>query len=472
MKNNFLLSLLVISSLFASLLLNTSQTQAQSFVSYVSGITMQNLEGADAEVMVDYYNQSGEPIYQTIDTIAGFGVKDYATIPTSSGFQGSVVISSTKGIAAVSTLRGDNKGRGAYIGMSSGATTAVLPLLMKNWGASNWNTWFAVQNIGSGDANITIDYAACPGTSDKTATGIKPNSMVTFNQATETCFLSSTGKVLTSAVVTSDQPVIVVVSQESSNVNSSLVSQGFTVGDTNPVIPLMNSNNPDTSGWRTAISVFNMGGSATDVTITYVKSSDGSTCTETQKIEAKQSKVFAGNNLIVGAPTGVTLTCPTGQKLVGSAYISDNTTNQPLAVTVNQDRGSLSSAYAGFSQAAATPKVVFPQIQDRNGAASQWASSFMILNVGSNTTYVKCKFANTTYTAQSGALGSYKAWEDLQRGKISPSYVGSGECTAYTNSNYTTVDTSAKIVGVVNIRGTGSGLYDLMMSYEGINVTP
>ena len=470
MKNNFIVFLLVILSLLASLLLDTSQTQAQSFVSYVSGITMQNLEEADAQVTVNYYNQSGVSTHQTTDTIPKFGVKDYATIPTSSGFQGSVVISSTKKIAAVSTLRGDNKGRGAYIGMSSGATTAVLPLLMKNWGASNWNTWFAVQNIGSGDANITVDYAACPGTSDKTVSGIKPNSMVTFNQGAETCFTSS--RVLTSAVVTSNQPIIVVVSQESTIVNSSLVSQGFTVGDTNPVIPLMNSNNPDTSGWRTAISVFNMGSSDTSVTITYVKSSDGSTCTETQVIPAKQSKVFAGNNLIVGAPTGVTLTCPVGQRLVGSAYVSSNTTNQPLAVTVNQDRGSLSSAYAGFSPTAATPKVVFPQIQDRNGATSQWASSFMILNVGSNTTYVKCTFANTTYTAQSGALGSYKAWEDLQRGKISSSYVGSGECTAYTNSSYTNVDTSAKIVGVVNIRGTGSGLFDLMMSYEGINVTP
>ncbi len=470
MKKHVLLALILITSLVLSLTTSPSATSAQSFASYVSGITMQNLEGSSATVTVNYFNQSGSVVHSTTDNIPAFGVKDYATIPTSSGFQGSVVISSDKKVAAVSTLRGDNKGRGAYIGQSSGATTAVLPLLMKNWGASNWNTWFAVQNIGSGDATINVDYAACPGSPDKTISDVKPNSMATFSQATESCLTAS--KVLTSAVVTSNQPIIVVVSQESTVVNSSLVSQGFTVGDTNPVIPLMNSNNPDTTGWRTAISIFNMGSSDTDVTVTYVRASDGSTCQETQTIPSKQSKVFAGNNLIVGAPSGVTLTCPVGQRLVGSAYISGNTASQPLAVTVNQDRGSLSSAYAGFSPSAATPKVVFPQIQDRNGSASQWASSFMILNVGSNPTYVKCTFANTTYTAQSGALGSYKAWEDLQRGKIAPSYVGSGECTAYTNSSYTTVDTSAKIVGVVNIRGTGTGLFDLMMSYEGINVTP
>ncbi|GIV64256.1 MAG: hypothetical protein KatS3mg083_635 [Candidatus Dojkabacteria bacterium] len=472
MKKRFWLNLILIFILVLSFSLNINvyETKAQSFASYVSGITIQNLETSQATVTVDYYNQSGTVAHQTTDTIPAFGVKDYATIPTSSGFQGSVVISSTNKIAAVSTLRGDNRGRGAYIGMSEGATTAVLPVLMKNWGSSSWNTWFAVQNIGTGDATITVNYAACPGNSDKEVTGVKPKSMVTFSQSTETCFTSS--KVLTSAVVTSNQPIIIVVSQESTIVNSSLVSQGFTAGDTNPVIPLMNSNNPDTSGWRTAISVFNMGTQDTTITMTYVRANDGSTCTETQTIPSQQSKIFAGNSLIVGAPAGVTLTCPVGQRLVGSAYVSNNTNSQPLAVTVNQDRGTLSSAYAGFSPSSATPKVVFPQIQDRNGAASQWASSFMIFNVGSSPTYVKCTFTNTSYTAQSGALAPLKAWEDLQRGKIASSYVGSGECTAYTNSSYTTIDTSARIVGVVNIRGTGTGLFDLMMSYEGINVTP
>lgn len=450
---------------------SSQPTRAQSFSSYVSGITMQNLSDKSATVNVAYYDQSGVSVASTTDTIPAFGVKDYVVIPTEDGFNGSAVISASERVGAVSTLRGDNRGRGAYVGVSEGSTEIVLPLLMKNWGSSQWYTWFAVQNIGGSDTDIEVKYAACG--SPVTKTGIKPSSMVTFDQKTESCLTGT--QVLTSAVVksTNGQPLAVVVAQESTVVNSSLVSSGFASGDTNPVVPLMNSNNPDTSGWRTAISVFNMSSSgSTNVTMTYVKASDGSTCTETQSIPAQQSKVFAGNNLIVSPPAGVTTNCPIGQRLVGSAYVSGNSANHPLVATVNQDRGSLSSAYGALSPTNGTPKVIFPQIQDRNGASSQWASSIMVMNVSNHTVYVKCTFANTSYAPTSGPLPSYKAWEDLQRDKISSGYVGSGQCTAYTNSSYTTVDNTAKIVAVANIRGTGTGLFDLMMSYEGINVTP
>jgi hypothetical protein len=446
---------------------NAFPARAEAFVSYVSGITIQNLKGSLATVTVSYYDQAGNIIHSTTDSIAGYGVKDYATIPTTSGFKGSAIISSDQPVGAVSTLRGDNKGRGAYVGFSQGSTEVVLPILMKNWGSSQWNTFFSVQNVGSADANITVDYAACAGTSDQTATGVKKGAMVTFNQATAPCLTAA--KVFTSAVVSSNQPIAIVVAQESMVVNSGLVSSGFNLGDINPVIPLVNSNNPDTTGWRTAISLFNMGTTSTNVTLTYVKT-DGSTCTETQSIPGKEAKTFAGNNLITGAPAGVTLTCTVGAKLVGSAYVSTNSGNQPLVATVNQDRGSLSSAYGALAPSAGKPKVVFPQIQDRNGTASQWASSFMIMNLTNHSVYVKCTFANASYAPSSGELASYKTWENLQRGQINSGYVGSGECTAYTSNTYATIDTTAKIVAVVNVRGTGTGLYDLMMSYEGIGV--
>jgi len=66
---------------------------------------------------------------------------------------------------------------------------------------------------------------------------VKPGAMVTFNQATAPCLTAA--KVNTSAVVTSNQPVAVIVAQESAVVSSALVSSGFTSGDTNPVIPLV-----------------------------------------------------------------------------------------------------------------------------------------------------------------------------------------------------------------------------------------
>jgi hypothetical protein len=449
---------------------SATPTRAQAFVSYVSGVTMQNLSNTSTTVQADYYDLTGTIVATTSDTIAGFGVKDYATIPTNPNFKGSVVISSGAPVGAVSTLRGDNKGRDSYIAFSSGGSPVLLPVIMKNWGSSAWNTWFTVQNIGGADATVNVKYAACSGTVNASTTGLKPNASYSFAQATEPCMTAP--KVLTSATVTSDQPIVVEVVQESTIVNSLLASPGFTSGDLAPVIPLMNSNNPNTSGWRTAISVFNMGTQDTEITLTYVNSADGVSCTEKSIVGHGVAKVFAGNNLILPPPAGVTTTCTAGKKIIGSAFVSGNSTNQLVVATVNQDRGSLASAYGALAPSSATPKVVFPQIQDRNGAASQWASSIMVMNVSGHTVYVKCTFANSPYSPTSGALNDYKSWENLERGQIAPSYVGSGQCTAYTNTNYNVVDTNAKIVAAVNIRGLGVGLYDLMMSYDGINVTP
>jgi len=462
--------LLVFALVFAFLSTNVTPSEAQTFSQYVSGVTIQNLLPTQTTVVATYYKQDGSIGGTTTDTIDGYGVKDYATVPVDTGFKGSLVLSSGNQIGAVSTLRGDNKGRGAYTGATMGAQSVTLPILMKNWGSSNWDTWFAVQNVSSEEATVEVDYAACPDSVDDSAT-IPPNSMVTFDQDDEACLTDPDNKLMTSATVTSDQDIAVVVVQESSVVNSSLVSSGFAGdGSTEPVIPLVNANNPTKTGWRTAISIFNQGDLSTDVTLTYIRT-DGSTCEESHTINSKQSVGFAGNNLIIGTPDPADLTCPIGEKLVGVAYVSENSASQPLVATVNQDRGGLSSAYGSLSPDIGTPKVFFPQIQDRNGALNQWASSFMVMNVGGDTTFVKCTFANSSYSPESSALDSYSAWENLQRGNIAAGYVGSGECTAYTDATYTTIDTAAKIVAVVNVRGTGNN-YDLMMSYEGMNVAP
>lgn len=457
--------LLVLVFLLGAVGVSSNPAKAETFSQYVSGVTMQNLSSNSATVTASYYDSAGNVVDTTTDTISAYGVKDYASIPVDTGFRGSLVLSSDQPIGAVSTLRGDNKGRGAYTAAAEGSTTVTLPMLMKNWGSSNWNTWIAVQNTGTTSADISVDYAACASSPDRTETNVAPGAMVTFEQNTETCLTAS--KVLTSAVITSSQPVVAVVAQESSVVNASLVSTGFAAGDTNPVIPLMNSNNPSTAGWRTAISIFNQGSQSTDVTLTYVQASDGSTCTETQTIPSQSSIVFGGNNLITGQPY---ITCAAGARLVGSAYVTANTTSQPLVATVNQDRGGLASAYGATSASAGTPKVFFPQIQDRNGAVNQWASSIMVMNVGSSATFVKCSFTNSSYAPTSDSLSPLKSWEDLERGNIATNYVGSGQCTAYTDNTYTTIDTNAKIVAVVNVRGTGSN-YDLMMSYEAMNVS-
>jgi hypothetical protein len=446
-----------------------SQVEAQGFASYRSGITLYNLESAEATVTVQYFDTTGTSVADTTDTIAGNSTKDYVAVPTDDGFQGSAVVSSSTEIAVISNITGAGVARGSYVGMSQGSTTVRLPILMKNHGSGLWSTWFSVQNLSTtSSANVTVDYAGCS-TGDPTES-IPANSSLVFDQKTTACLANG----MTYATITSTQDIVVTVAQESTTRNALLVSNGFNSGSTSPYIPLVNANNPDVNGWRTAIVIMNLGDQSTNLTLTY-KKLDGSTCTETQTIPSLTAATFAGATLVSGNRTGVVTTCTPGARLIGAAYIAtpaDNSTNQPLVATVNQDRESLASAYTGMTEDQGSPKVAFPLIMDRNGT-TLWATSFNVMNVGDTTVYIKCSFSGTAgaaYTPTSGALAPNGVWENLQRGNIADRYVGSGQCTAYTDNTYATVDSAAKLIAVVNERGFNTG--DVMMSYEAVNVVP
>ncbi len=376
--------------------------------------------------------------------------------------RGALLYLQSQPLGTVSTINGDNKGRGAYIGSTSGSTEVVLPFMMHSWGISGWNTYFSVQNVGSGTATVNINYNSCPGSVNQTLV-IEPLAMKIVNQAVEPCMV---GKVITSAKVTSDEPVLVVVSQESTTVNSALVSNGYSAGSTNPVIPLVNSNNPTVTGWRTAISLFNMDPSLnTVVTLKYVRK-DGFECQETRTINANSATEFGGNAFILGSPA---LTCPAGERFIGDAYVISNSNSVELVATVNQDRGTLSSSYSSFNMDDGTPIVAFPRFVNQYGGLEDWDSTFTIMNVGSANTYVKCSYQNQSYESVLGLLEPYGVNEDLPRYDLDANYSGAGVCTAYTDATYTTIDSSAQIIGVVNTRGHGDN-NDLMMTYEGINV--
>jgi hypothetical protein len=447
----------------------TKSAEAQSYPSYVSGITMVNLGKVSATVQINYFvggtSGTAGTVYATAtESIAAGAIVDYAAIPVNPGFSGSVVISSSEPLGAMSTITGGGVARGSYVGSSVGSKTVLLPFLAKNHGSSQWNTYFAVQNIGSTDTQISIDYAGCNGvgTVDQTAV-VKANSSLIFNQKNTACLANG----ITSATITSTvSDIIAVVSQESLIQNAALVSAGFSGGSTTPVIPLVNANNPDVNGWRTAITIMNVGNQQTTVTLTY-KSVTGSSCYEKQTIPAGQSKVFAGRTLQLGPVAGVESNCPVGQRLIGAAYVANNgnSSNQPLVAIVNQDRGSFASAYGSFDRSGGSPAVVMPLIMDNNGQG-QWGTSFNVMNVGTTTTYVKCTFLKSSYVA-TAKLEPLGVFENLQRDKLGVK-ITSATCRAYSDAGFTQPDSQAKIVAVVNERALiGSG--DLMLTYEAIN---
>lgn len=415
-----------------------------AFSGYTSGIQVQNLESTQADVTLTFYNPDGTVATTLNDQISANGSKTYfgTTLPVSQGFSGSVVISSSKQVAAISNmLSSDFKAGASYVGSSQGATTINLPLLMK--GNSGFNSWFNVQNAGTSTANITIAYS--DGTN--ASASIPVGAAKTFYQAQE----NHTAAVF-SAVVTSDQPIVAVVVQEDSK--TMFAYSGFTSGSTNPVMPLINANN---SGFITGVQIQNAGTQDTDVTVTYTPDLAGTACTETRTIPAGKSETFAlvafnSNN------SGTTTTCQGGSTFIGSAQVTTNSANQPLAVIVNQlNPGKQGESYGGFDPNAATNKVVMPLIMDRN---SNYFTGIAVMNVGSSATDINCTFTGTSYTVSKTNVASGKSLTDLQANKIADGYVGSATCTAS--------DTNAKLVGIVNELRSGSTV-DEFLVYEAFN---
>jgi hypothetical protein len=427
---------------------------------YTSGFQIQNLSGSTANITITYYNNTSGTVAASVgDTISANGAKTYFPLSSvSSGFNGSVVISSDVPIAAITNVLGDNGAFGAsYDGFSSGATAVYAPLIMR--GNSGFNTWFNVQNTGSSTATINITYtpgSAGSGMTESSIT-IPPGAAKTFDQSTS-AYAGLGTKFVGSATITSvggsPQPVVATVMEVGPT--TLFAYDGFTGGSTNLAIPLVNANN---SGYVTGIQIQNLGGSATNVTLSYTPSVAGTACTETNTINAGASATFAFNAFAV---TVAGENCANGARFIGSASVSTNSASQPLVAIVNQLNGSANkgAAYNSFNPASATSQVSLPLIMDRN---SNYYTGWSIANVGSDATTVNVVCSGAPETFNSGPLAPGAAYAAIQKDAFVslPKYVGS--CTATASGG-----TDNKIVAIVNeLNSVSAG--DAFLVYEGFN---
>ena len=455
--NKAALRLLLVFSLMAALIgaaSGTAMAQTGAFPAYTSGVQVANLEGTVANITLAAYNQDGTKNGSDLtDTIPANGSKTYFPISNvQAGFNGSLVFSSDKKIAAISNILAiaggvTGKAAASYVGRDTGATTIRLPLLNK--GNSGFNTWFSVQNAGTADATISIDYSDNGIGADKTET-IKPGAAKVFYQSAETHTAATFAGTVTS---TNNQPLVAAVIQESSAVMFAYT--GFTgAGSTAPVFPLINANN---SGYITGLQIQNAGAQETEVTVSYTPGTGtGTACTEKQTIAPGASKTFA-LLAFANSSLGAAENCLDGVRFVGSAKVTANSTNQPLVGIGNQlfpNRNG--EAYGSFSADEATAKVVMPLIMARNGG---YFTGFSVQNVGDAATTVSCSFTNTSETIAATTLQPGQALADLQANRFGTgAYVGAGTCTAAAGG---------KIVAVVNQLGASTA-NDPLLVYEGI----
>lgn len=419
--------------------------------SYKSCFQLQNLESSTANITIDYYAQGNPTPTSVSDTIAGDSSNTYCPLSAvSSGFDGSVVISSDKPVAAITNVTGGATAWSAYdasyAGFTTASTTVNLPLLMNdNWG---FDTWFNVQNAGgSGTANITINYSDAVTVVDT----IDLNQAITLDQTTEGHASGWVG----AATITSDQPIVATVMEVGPDTMPMLFGyNGFVGSSQDPVMPLVMANN---WGFSTGIQVQNTGGSSTTITLSYEPSLSGTACTQSKAIAAGSSETFALSAWDIADPNSDN-DCVNGEMFVGSAAVTSNSASMELVGIVNQHNFSTNkgAAYGAFDPSMATDTVVLPLIMDRNWG---YNTGFNIMNVGTSSTDVSCTFSGTSYSVGPTTLAPSEALTDTQGNNISDSYVGSAVCTA---------TASGKIIGVVN-ELLNTGTEDTFLVYEGFN---
>jgi hypothetical protein len=454
--------LVLLSALFMS-----GSVLAAPVTTYSSGFQIQNLsQSDDASINIYFYNRSDGSLAATQPaTVPAGSFSSFFTLTAvSAGFDGSVVIESSQPVAVVSILHGnDTEHTDTYSGFSSGATTVYLPLIQKN--NNGVYSFYYVQNTGTSDAHITVNYpgtytgSPCP----QTAT-IKAGASARFDLTSDTCL--PTGP--RAATITSDttaeilvaQPiaaVVVHVRPDNATLDPAIISYtGFTtIGSTNPIFPLVSS------GWYgsvTGIQIQNTGTTDTNVTITYTPSATfpGVSCTETRAVLAGQSTTFANQYSRLIDPLCRTTDPGTGYNaFVGVGRVTGNSTNQTLVAIVNNSNTirALASSYDGFDPATATTAVAFPLVVDRyNGITS----GMSLVNVSGNSADVTCIFTGTSYTLTptipAGASVTYP-FKNL----IANGYVGSANCTS-----------TQSILGIMNYN-TQLTTTDAVGQYAGIN---
>lgn len=420
-----------------------AQTQ---FPGYTAGVQIANLTATSAIVSLTAYNssdgnQNGSPLN---DTIPGNSSKTYFPISNvSAGFSGSIVVGSDKNVAGiVNILSSDFKAGASYVGRSQGGTKVLLPLLNKN--NSGFTTWYSIQNAGSQNATVNVAYSngvtAGPFT-------IKPGAAKVVYQSQE-----AHPNAVFAGTITSDQPVVAAVIQESNKIIFAYTGFRDTDASTTPVFPLVNANN---ANYITGIQIQNAGAAATDVTLSYTPTpGNGAACTETQTIQPSGSATFALAAFNATAPSPGT-NCAKGAKFIGSAQVTANSTSQPLVGIGNQLLPNVNGeAYVSFSAAVdAGETVVMPLIMDRN---SGYFTGFNVQNVGGSTVTVNCTFQNNARVVTK-SLAPGEALNDLQLNQLAAGYIGSATCAG---------GAGAQLVAVVN--QLKSGTVDNFLVYEGV----
>jgi len=302
-----------------------------------SYIAVQNTLDVTATVGVIYIDHNGTELTAAEEsaelppfTSKIFYQSDNSSLPA--GFHGSAIIDG--GTTPIAVLVNDanvgtsplSSGFESYNGFnaSSGATKLYLPKLTVNY--YDYQSGFQIQNIGSTAATMTITYNFNGSTASKTSPLIQPGQAWTVFLANKSVSgLPSAMNGSGSAIVTSAQPMVAVVSERNDIYGFEVISSGVGEGSGSDVIlfPKFDSQYYDYDG---GIQVQNIGDAPT--TLTAVFSMQGRTDVVKTSPVLAPGESFRWHGPNQGLGTGfvgaVVVTSSSGEPIAG-IYTSRNT---------------------------------------------------------------------------------------------------------------------------------------------------
>lgn len=203
-----------------------------------------------------------------------FGPSD---IPLAAGFNGSLVITGTKqgdpatpGRVVAAAQETSDAGRTAYAfeGVSQGANKIYMASMLCNSGASLQKSFYAIQNAGAGDANVTITAYNTAGA----VVGTMPATVIPQGGklSKDPCSFGVPAGTSGSAVIESTGAPIISIGKVVGNNGLSTAFVGQAQGSTKSAAPYIRWAANPAQDFRAYIAVMNVGASpATNVQVRY-----------------------------------------------------------------------------------------------------------------------------------------------------------------------------------------------------------
>lgn len=283
----------------------------KSYYGFTSNVVVQNTTSSPIDIDLEIYQPgSSSPVSTFSETdVPGNTSVNFEQADLASNGLYSAKIVATGAVAGVVNIHNAAGQLYSYNAFKSGATIAYAPVLMS--GYHGFNTALTVQNLGGTATDVTVTYSDG---SENTET-VAANSAQLFYTPNEGLGSGWLG----SAKVESDgQPIVALINEEGS-LNRAASYSGFTGGATTANAPIVLK---DYYKYSTSITCQNIGGAATDITVTY---SNAAATTETKtSVPVNGTALFYQPNE-TGLPTGFN----------GSAII---TADEDIVCIVNENQ--------------------------------------------------------------------------------------------------------------------------------------